>query len=139
MVQPTFTQVRVALAATLAAIPGLNTYAEYAEQITTPAAVILPIQGSFIQYATMDGQQNISLRVVLCVARADGTAGQAIIDPYLATSGPQSVFAALQTQSGSTLGGVVSYAALTEAASYGPITVGAIDYLGAHLIVNIGI
>lgn len=139
MTQPTFTQVRAALAATLATIPGLNTYSEYAEQITIPAALIMPVQGTFITYATMDGALSISLRAVIAVARADGSGGQALIDPYLATSGPQSVFACLATPAGYTLGGVVSYANLTEAASYGPMTIGAIDYLCAHLIVNIGI
>ena len=137
MVQPTFTAVRQALATTLATIPGLNTYAEYAEQITVPAAIVLPVQGTFMNYATMDGALDITLRAALCVARADGSGGQAIMDPFLATTGTQSVFAALQASGG--LGGVVSYANLMEATGYGPISVGAIDYLGCHLIVSIGI
>lgn len=137
MTQPTFSAVRQALASTLSAIPGLNTYAEYAEQITPPAAIILPVQGTFIQYATMDGGQNLSLRAVLCVARSDSSAGQVLLDPYLATSGSSSVFACLDAAP--TLGGVVQYANLTGAASMGMMAVGTIDYLAAHLIVNIGI
>ena len=137
MTQPTLTQVRQALATTLATIPGLNVYAEYAEQITTPAAIILPVQGTFLNYATMDGALDVTLRAALCVAKADGTGGQALMDPFLATSGAQSVFAALQA-SGS-LGGVVSYANLMEATGYGPISVGTLDYLGCHMIINIGI
>ena len=137
MTQATFTQVRQALAATLATIPGLHAYGEYAEQITVPAAIILPIQGTFLSYATQDGAMNISLRAALCVAKADGTGGQALMDPFLAATGPSSVFAALAADPH--LGGTVDYAALIEATGYGPIAVGAVDYLGCHLIVNIGI
>lgn len=137
MTQPTFTHVRQALAATLAAIPGLNAYAEYAEQITVPAAIVLPVQGTFISYATTDGALSISLRIALCVGRTDGSGGQALMDPFLAVTGPQSVLAALQADS--TLGGTVDYAVLAEATGYGPISVGALDYLGCHLIVSIGI
>lgn len=137
MTRPAFSAVRQALAATLSSIPGLNTYAEYAEQITPPAAIILPVQGTFITYATMDGAQDLSLRAVICVARSDSSAGQALLDPFLATSGTQSVFAALQADP--TLGGAVDYANLTEVASMGPMAVGTIDYMAAHLIVNVGI
>jgi hypothetical protein len=137
MTQATFTAVRQALAATLAKIPGLNTYGEYAEQITVPAAIILPVQGTFLSYVTQDGALNVSLRAALCVARADGTGGQALMDPFLATTGTQSVFAALAADP--RLGGTVDFAALIEATGYGPISVGAIDYLGCHLIISIGI
>ena len=137
MPQPTLTQVRQALATTLQTIPGLNAYAEYAEQITTPAAIVLPVQGTFLSYATMDGALDVTLRAALCVARGDGSAGQALMDPFLATTGTQSVFAALQASPG--LGGVVSYANLMEATGYGPITVGTVDYLGCHMIISIGI
>lgn len=137
MTQPTLSAIRQALAATLGTIPGLTAYAEYAEQITPPAAIIVPTQGSFISYATMDGEQNLSLRAVICVARTDSSAGQSSLDPFLATSGSQSVFACLQAAP--TLGGVVSYANVAEAASMGPMAVGVIDYLAVHFVVNIGI
>lgn len=136
MTQPTFSQVRAALAAALAAIPGLNTYAEQAEQVTVPAAIVLPVQGTFLRWATMDGALEITLRAVLVVARTDSSGGQALIDPFLAATGSQSVLGCLQANP--TLGGVVSYANLTEATGYGPVAVGAIDYLGCHLIVSIG-
>lgn len=137
MPQPTFSQVRAALATALAAIPGLNTYAESAEQVNVPAAIILPVQGTFLRYATMDGALEFTLRAVLVVGRTDSSGGQALMDPFLAVTGPQSVLACLQANP--TLGGVVSYANLAEATGYGPVAVGAIDYLGCHLIVSIGI
>lgn len=134
MTQPTFSQVRQALASTLAAAsPGLNAYAEYADQITIPAALILPVTGTFLSYATMDGQLDVRLRAVVCVARGD----QAALDPFLAPSGPQSVLAAVAAND--TLGGVVSSAGVTEVTGFGPLAVGAVDYLAAHFIVSIGI
>lgn len=137
MTQPSFSAVRQALAATLASIGGLNTYAEYAEQITPPAAIVMPVQGTFIRYVTMDGGQELLLRAVICVAKADSSAGQAVLDPYLAPSGVLSVFACLQADP--TLGGVVQYANLSEVASMGPMAVGTIDYMAAHMIITAGI
>src|SRR5258708_14485010 len=115
MAQPSFTAVRQALAAALATIPGLNTYAEYAEQITVPAAIVLPVQGSFLRYATMDGALDISLRAVLAVAKAGGSGGQVLLDPFLAPAGPSSVVAALQAHN--TLGGVAPDPNLHSAAA----------------------
>jgi hypothetical protein len=138
MAQPTFTQIRQALAATLNTIPGLRATANRNAQVNPPAAVIMPAAGSFIRYSvTTDGAADITLRAILLVAEADSASGQDNIDPYLASTGPSSVWAALQANQ--TLGGAVSYAELTEATGYGTINFAGIDYLGCHLIISIGI
>jgi hypothetical protein len=138
MTQPSLTAIRSALATTIDAIPGLRAYANRSDQVDPPAVLILPIQGTFIQYgATFDGAANFSLRAVLVTAKSESTSGQAAMDPFLDVSGSQSIYACLQAND--TLGGVVQFAALMEATGYGPLTVGAIDYLGCHLIISIGI
>lgn len=138
MAQPTFTQVREALAARVGVITSLSVYDENAEQVNAPAAIIAPVQGTFIRYGTtFDGSADPALRVILLTARANSSGGQAAIDPYLATSGDSSVYAAIQADP--TLGGVVQSAALTEASGYGVISWNGIEYLGCSLIVEIQI
>lgn len=138
MTQATFTQIRAALATRIATIAGLRVYPERTDQVDPPACVILPVQGSLIRYGTtMDGSAEISLRAVLLMAKGDSTAGQAAMDPYLATTGPLSVYAALQADP--SLGGTVQWAVLMEATGYGLMAVGAMDYLACHLIISAGI
>src|SRR6266702_538135 len=138
MAPPSLAAIRVALAAQLDTIPGLRAYANRSDQVDPPAVLVLPIQGTFIRYgATFDGAADFSLRAVLVTAKGDSTSGQAAMDPFLDVSGVSSIYANLQAAP--TLGGVVQFAALTEATGYGPLTVGAADYLGCHLIISIGI
>jgi len=134
----TIADIRVALANQLGTIPGLRAYANRMDQVDPPAVMILPPTGSFIRYgATFTGSAEITLRAVLITAKADSTAGQAALDPFLEVAGAASVYANLQANN--TLGGVVDFVALMEATGYGPLTIGAIEYLGCHLIINVGI
>jgi hypothetical protein len=138
MAPPGLAAIRVALANQLDTIPGLRAYANRTDQVSPPAVLVLPIQGSFIRYGVaMDGSAEFGLRAVLVAAKADSTSGQAAMDPFLDVSGASSIYANIQANS--TLGGVVQYAALMEATGYGPLTVGTADYLACHLIINIGI
>lgn len=138
MTQPTFTQIRQALATTLNTIPGLRATANRNAQISPPAAVIMPVTGAFVTYGeTMDGEASYLLRAILLVSEGDSASGQDNIDPYIATSGPSSILATLQANP--SLGGVVSWAVLTQATGYGLINFAGIDYLGCHMIVSVGI
>jgi hypothetical protein len=144
MTQPTFTQVRAALAASLAAHASnadgsaLRTTANRPLQVNPPIAVIMPVQGTLARYSvSMDGETDYSLRVILLVAPADSTQGEDILDPYIAASGPSSIWAAVQADP--SLGGVVSYAIVTEATGYGIMNFTGIDYLAVSLIVTAGV
>ena len=138
MAPPGLAAIRTALAAQLDTIPGLRATANRSDQVVPPMVLVMPIQGSFIRYSVaMDGSAEFSLRAVLVTAKADSTSGQAAMDPFLDVSGASSIYANIQANS--TLGGVVQYAALMEATGYGLLTVGTIDYLGCHLIINMGI
>lgn len=137
MPQPTFTAVRNGIATYLAShITGLRATGNRPLQINPPMAVIVPVQGSFARYSvTMDGEVDYTVRVIVVVAPADSTAGEDTLDPYVATSGPQSIWAAVQADP--TLGGVVSSASVTEATGYGVMNMSGIDYLACQFIVNI--
>lgn len=139
MTQPTLSAIRAALAAYLSSsISGLRATANRPLQVNPPMAVIMPIQGSFARYSvTLDGETDYTLRAILLVAPADSTAGEDLLDPYIAASGPQSIWAAVQADP--TLGGAVSFAAVTEASGYGLMNMNGIDYLACHFIVNIGV
>ena len=137
MTQASFPAVRQALADTLTARIGLRATANRFAQINPPMAVIMPQTGTFIRYSTtMDAETDYSLRVIMLVSEGDSLSGQDLLDGYLSPSGASSIYAAIQAAP--TLGGVVSFAAVIEAAAYGLMNFQGIDYLAAHLIVNIG-
>jgi len=142
--QPSFTQVRAALAASLAARAvnadgsALRTTANRPLQVNPPMAVIMPVTGTLARYSiSMDGETDYSLRAILLVAPADSTQGEDILDPYIAASGPSSIWGAVQADP--TLGGAVSYAAVTEATGYGIMNFTGIDYLACSFIVTVGV
>ena len=137
MTQPTYTQVRQALAATLAAqIPGLRTSANRNTQVNPPAAVVMPVTGTFASYSQdFGGSLRYLLRAILLVSEADSSSGMDNIDPYVATVGAQSIWAAVQRDT--TLGHVVQDAFVSEVTAYGLMTWAGIDYLAAHFIVQV--
>lgn len=143
MTQPAFSAVRQALADTLTASvtnpdgSALRATANRFQQINPPMAVVMPVTGSFIRYSvTTDTETDYTLRIILLVSEGDSVSGQDLIDGYLSASGSQSVYAAIQGNS--TLGGAVSFAAVTEVTGYGLMNFSGIDYLACHIIVNIG-
>lgn len=137
MTQPTFSAVRAALAAQLSAkITGLRAVANRNAQISPPAAVVMPVTGTFVRYSTtFQASADLTLRAILLVAEGDSSSGQDLLDPYLATTGAQSVYAAVQADP--TLGGVVDSAAVVEATAYGLMNWAGIDYLACHFIVTV--
>jgi hypothetical protein len=138
MTQPTFTAIRQCLAGFITARTGLAATAQQQARVTPPQAVILPATGTFITYSEdMTGSCDLSLRILVLVSQADSADGMDILDPYLATTGTQSLWAAVQADA--TLGGVVQYALVREVAGYGVMNHGGIDYLAASVICDIGI
>jgi hypothetical protein len=135
MTQPTFTQVRVALATRIAAGTGIRAHHSFRD-VTPPAAVVMPIQGAFMTYGvTFDGQVNWHLNVILLVSSGDDKAGQDAMDAILSTTGSKSVTAAIQADP--TLGGVVSSTVPVEATGYGLMNVNGVEYLGCSFTVEI--
>jgi hypothetical protein len=136
--QPTLTQVRQALAATITAQTGLRATASQQAQLSPPQAVVLPVTGTFVTYSeSMDGACDMSLRALVVVSRLDSSDGMDVMDAYLATTGSKSLYAGVQADR--TLGGVVDWAIVREATGYGAVNHGGLDYLGCSVIVDIGI
>lgn len=137
MTQPTFTQVRQAVAGYLTATIGLRASASRFGTINPPQAVIVPVTGSLIRYSvTTDSETDYSLRAVILVSEGDSTQGQDELDTYLSPVGAQSIHAAVQKDY--TLGGAVSFCAVMEATGYGVMSWNGIDYLACSLILNVG-
>ena len=143
MAQPTFVQVRQAVAAYLTANvintdgTGLRATANRFGAVNPPMAVVHPQTGSLIRYsATMDAETDYSLRVIMLVSEGDSANGQDLMDAYLSPVGTQSVYAAVQKDE--TLGGQVSYCAVIEATGYGLTNWNGVDYLACSLVLNVG-
>jgi hypothetical protein len=142
MAQPTYTQIRAALASYLTTAvtnpdgSGLRASANRPAQVNTPCAIVAPTTGTFARYqVSMDGQADFIVRVILLVAPADSAFGEGILDPYISVTGAQSIPGAVRRDP--TLGGQAADAAVTEATGYGMININGIDYLGAHFITEI--
>ena len=137
MSQLAFPAVRQAVADYLTAAIGLRATANRFGAVAPPMAVVAPQTGSLIRYQqTLDGETDYSLRAIILVSEGDSTMGQDALDAYLSPVGAQSVHAAVQKDP--TLGGQVSYCAVTEATGYGLTNWNGTDYLAASLILNIG-
>jgi len=139
MTQPAFSAIRQALADTLSsAIPGLRATANRPLQINPPMVVVMPSQGPLATYSvSTDGQADFSLRAILLVAPGDSSGGEDLLDPYIATTGSQSVWAAVNADQ--TLGGVVSFAEVIQATGYGLMNMTGIDYLACTFTVSVGV
>jgi hypothetical protein len=138
MTQPTFTAIRQALATYITSTTGLTASANRQAQVFPPMAIILPVTATFITYsADMSGSCDLSLRALILAAMSDSSDGMDTIDPYLATTGSQSLWAAVQADP--TLGGVVQWCIVREVSGYGVMNHGGVDYLAASVVCDLGI
>lgn len=130
--------VRAALAAAVDNVPGLRAFASVTGEVSPPAAVVMPARGTFITYSETfeQGVADMSFEVVLLVSYADERSGQLLLDGYLSATGPSSVRAAVAVDP--TLGHVVDYCVITDAADYGLMEWGGVQYLGARLLATAG-
>jgi hypothetical protein len=136
--QPTFTAIRQALAAYITATTGLRASANRQSQVIPPMAIVLPVTATFITYSeTFDGSCDLSLRALILASMSDTSDGMDTIDPYLSTTGTQSLWAAVQKDP--TLGGVVQWCIVREVSGYGMMNNGGIDYMAASVICDLGI
>lgn len=128
--------VRAGLAAKLATIAGLRVYETAEERIAPPAVVITPGEGVFIEYdTTMDGDSHdLTFLLHLFIERRSDRAGQENLDPYVATSGAQSIPAAIN--------GVVTgtqYAVVARARNYGDYTYAGDQLFGCEFEIEVGV
>lgn len=125
--------VRAGLAAKLEAA-GIRVHETALERIAPPCVVITPGDGVFIEYDTSMGDaHDMSFLLHLFVERRSDRAGQENLDPYLATSGAQSIPAAVN--------GAVSgtqYAEVMRARNYGDYTYAGEQLFGCEFEVEVG-
>jgi hypothetical protein len=131
----TLTQVRQALKTRLDTITGLSVYAFPPGTVTVPAAVITPQPGEFLTYRTSNVSHDLDLVVTVFVQHGDDQSATEELDAYLADSGSQSIY--LAVESGQTLGGVVDCCAVTGARNHGTFTFGEVQYYGVELAVEV--
>lgn len=130
-----FTRVRQALAARLASIEDLNTYAKAPGTVNTPAAIVNPDDGQFYTYLTSQTSSDLQLLVLVIVQLGTRSSAEDEIDNYIDEEEPQSIFAAVQADQ--TLGGVVDSAAVSGAQNHGVITYNGVEYLGCEFVVEV--
>jgi hypothetical protein len=132
-------EVREALAAYITAnITGLRGLTDPGSIANPPVAVVLPVQGTYIDYtvALEHGVTEINLRVVILVSRASERTAMPLLDGYLAPYGTSSIPAAILKDP--TLGGACDYCIPQEAIFDGEINWAGIDYFGATVICRAG-
>lgn len=138
MTQPTYTAIRQAIADTLtAAIPGLRGTTNPLRP-NLPAAIVVPVQGTFATYSvTTGGSVLYRADVIVAVSNADGDSGFADLDGYISTTGPNSIWAAIQANQGLGIG--ADYAVVTEATGHALQNFSGIDALASHFIIEVGV
>lgn len=130
----TITELRTALAANLATIPGLRTSAYVPDDPNPPIAIIEP---STIEFDTTFGRglDTLSFTINIMVGRASDRTAQTSLDSYCNSQGTYSVKTAVESDR--TLNGYASDCRVTRLSSYGQVTVGDTIYLAAEFAVQV--
>lgn len=125
-----------ALADAFTVIPKLSTYPRPPGSIEVPAVVVSMPAGNLGSFPVMDaGVMDLDLVVNVFVQWGDDEAAWAQLLPFVAASGPYSLFAAVAADP--TLGGVVDSALADQPTNLGPYTYGEVRYLGAEMSVEL--
>lgn len=127
--------VRTKLAEAVASVtPELNRYGYVPDSVAVPCFYVGGVE---IDYDLTMGRGSDELTVicVVLVSASSDQSGQEKLDAYLKGSGPGSLKAAIEADP--TLGGICDYVEVARAQGYGFHQVGATNYLGAELVVNV--
>lgn len=132
----TLTEVRQALATTLATISGLESHAFRRGTMTPPAAIVYPAPGALIDYqVSMDAEQDLRLVILVIVEAGDEQSASEQLDAFIAAAGANSVNAAVNANQ--TLGNTVDGCRVLVAQDYGTYTVGGVEYYGVEFAVEV--
>jgi len=111
-----FTVVRDAIITRLQTIDGLRV-SDGSGVINPPAAVVAPASGTVVDYDTSSGSDDMLFVVTVLVSKASARAGQDELNAYMASSGAQSIPAAINGDLGDAAG---------------------VDYLGVEFTIRVG-
>lgn len=127
--------IRDGLATNLATISGLRTHATFPADISPPAAAVVPASPAILREAMARGVMRYRFKVTLVVSRASDRAGQDRLDAYLASTGADSVWVAIESDR--TLGGAAHDTHVVECSNYGEMTWANTSYLAAEFEVEV--
>lgn len=125
-----------ALAAQITAQTGLTAFGTAPGQVVPPCAVLIPGVPAITYGRTFDGEVDLVIRLIVLVAAADDSYGQAKISPYIASSGTSSMLGAINADN--TVGGAVEFAEVVDVNQYGFIEYAGQQYFGATFSVICG-
>lgn len=123
------------LAAVLGQIPNLRVSPQFTAQVNPPAAIILPQPGQSLRFDSFGGGVSYLLRVVLLASYTEDTGSVALMNSWLASTGPSSVSAVIAANP--RLAGVYDYATVDSIRGYGLREWAGQQYLGADVVVTV--
>lgn len=128
--------IRTNMQTNILTVSGFRAYDDLPDNPEPPCAVVFPMD-PFIQRSTMNkGFMELHYAVTILSSRADAVKGQTTLDSYLATSGANSVWAAIESDK--SLGGACDDCTVMEVTKYtGNWVVGTIPYFGCQLGVRV--
>lgn len=127
-------EMRDALAANLATIPGLRTAPELIDNPSPPVALV-SLESIEYDQAYQRGLTLYSFTIIVIVGRAAERTAQRKLDDYLANDGEQSVKVAVESDR--TLSGYAQDLRVVSAGSIGSIQVNDQTYLAAEFTVTV--
>ena len=126
--------IRTGLQTRLQTIAGLHVYHAVPDSINVPAAIVGAPASVEYSITMGTGDSLYTLPVRLYVSRWDATRSQDLLDPYLATTGAQSIRAAIEGDR--TLGGAANTTRVIRATNYGQYVIDGITYIGCDFTVE---
>ena len=129
----TITQVKTGLAARLATIAGLRTYAYQPDQLNAPMAY--SNRNTITYHRTFGGMTEQEYTVTVIVARATERTAEASVDGYTSYDGTTSVRAAIEADR--TLGGVVDDLIVESATGIQSVSANDTEYLSVDFVVRV--
>lgn len=131
------TAIRDGLRTRVATTNGLReVYARWPRSIATPCALVQPSAPTVLEQTTFDGGFQFNLDIVVVVSLAGGPdAAQALLDPFLDTSGASSIWAVVSADK--TLGGTCSSLDVVAVSAYAPLLISDVEYESARWTVAV--
>jgi len=118
------------------ATTGVRAFPNAPGQIVPPAVVVIPDRPAILYGQTMDGEVNLNFLAIVLLSAANDTSGQLALNNFVASSGTQSVNAAVQRDP--FLAGTVEFAIVISVGTYGIIEYSGQQYIGASFLIQCG-
>jgi hypothetical protein len=118
------------------ATTGVRAFPNAPGQVVPPAVVVIPDRPAILYGQTMDGEVNLNFLAIVLLSAANDSSGQTALNNFVASSGAQSVNAAVQGDP--SLAGTVEFAVVVSVGTYGMIEYSGQQYIGASFLVQCG-